>query len=135
VLRDGLEVHDTRGEPHRETALLERQQQRPESPDDAAASALGVVGQQHEVDLLGAELRGREPGEAVPGRPDDDVDGPGRPHRLDESRRITGDLCGRDDRVDDQPVAVAPAHVEAHRPGVYADAAAHLVLSRRRSRR
>ena len=125
VLRDRGEMHDAGGEADRQTALLERPQQTAHAADDRPPRPIRGIGQQHEVELLRAEVADVRPWQAVPRGADDEVHGTGGAQHGDQRLRVTAHLGGGIGGVQEAVVAVPSADVEADRPGVDADRPRH----------
>ena len=79
------------------------------------------------LELPGADVADVGPGQAVAGRPYDEVQLPGGLQELDEHPRVGADGVGREALVEEDRVAVASADVQAHGPGIDADDACHAV--------
>ena len=125
MLRDGGELQHAGREADRQTALPERLQHAAHAADDRASRPVGGVGQEHQVELLRADVADVRPRQTVAGRSDDEVHGTGRAQDLHQRPGVVAHVGRRIRRVEEQLVAVAAAHIEAQRPGIDADGPRH----------
>jgi hypothetical protein len=88
-------------------------------PRDARAR-LGLVGarEHHQRQLALADLGGRDEGEAVAGRAEDEVVGRVGAERVDERRRVVAELGGPEARLEQRRAGVEDADLEGDRAGV-----------------
>jgi len=124
VIGHRRQVDDARREPDGQPAVTQGEQEAAHARHDGGPPRRRAGEEQH-VQLLWADVGGADPRMAIPRRAHDEVHRSCRAQDVDEGGGIGSDLGRARRNVEEDRVALAPAHVEAHRAGVDAEHPAH----------